>query len=191
MEYEHFDVLTRAVAAGETRRGALRLLAGGVFGIVATGIGAANGTQAGRKRGKGKRQRRRAPEARCGPLRPLCDLGEEHVCERNPATGKYEWHCRTCGPGQVSCNGHCEPRCSNGCELDPDQACLCVQPPPGKEYCPGKDRCVSTVCPPDRFFRPDICVCACNEVRPCNPGWAFDVVSCSCVSCGPEGCYPD
>jgi hypothetical protein len=151
MEHEHFDQLTRSVASGaETRRTVLRLLAGGVLGVVSARLGldsvsAGNQKKSKRKRreerpvqdavqaeGKGKNKKRRdkkrnqkrnqQPEAppECDPFAPTL-CG---ACEE-PICISGDWACRSIG----------DTPCDNGGGVWEGECC------PGQKQCPGYTEC--------------------------------------------------
>jgi hypothetical protein len=98
MDGKLFDELTLSLGAEKTRRGALRLLAGGALGAVLTRLGLEEAA------------------ARCVRLGGRCERSRE--CCAGGCQGR---RCR-CGTGTKACNGRCIPagQCCNGCPAGQD-----------------------------------------------------------------------
>lgn len=94
-----------------------------------------------------------APNECCELTGPLCaDECAEAVCVNG------EWKCRSeCTGDKTCCMGVCLPPCPNGCNVD-ENCAHCTEPPVGKVYCEGQDRCVDA-CGSGQRLHPDTCKC--------------------------------
>jgi hypothetical protein len=143
MDDFHFDEVARSLAGGgETRRGLLRLVAGGVLGGVTSRLGLAAGAAA--KSGKHRRQRQGAANRnealqaegkrkKCKKRKPqLCDpYCEEEGGRCCPGVG--------CVVDEQCCPG--EKTCDDGSCVDPLDQCCPDQKRCGNGECVARDEC--------------------------------------------------
>lgn len=177
MDHHHFDALIRSAATGHpTRRAAIRLLAGGVLGILATRLGLAEGAAA--KRGKQRRQtatRRRGRSA-------VQSEGKRKKKRKKPKSPRPS----LCDPLCVEDGGRCCP--GAGCVFD-EQCCPGEKPCADgscvglRQCCPGEPSCGDGTCP-----APGKC---CPEMHQCGDGSCVDPLDACCPDqqrCGNGAC---
>lgn len=190
MDADRFDALAKSLAAGHTRRTTVRLLAGGVVGIVA-GLG--RGVRSVRGQGGGA----------CDGIPPCpwpqvgqdcCDEPNGYACTANKVC---------CRPGQEPCGG-APGAWGCCCRTDAGEACNPAYDPdtPGSECCPcqaGRVRCRDGCCGPGERCDPATIACApCPAGQPacgffCCPSEAYECVDgvCRCPDerfCGAACC---
>jgi hypothetical protein len=123
MDQERFDRFARGLAAGLSRRGMMRNLAGAAIGGIVVAVGGSEAGARKRKRGRGKRKGQpvctpktcaelgrtcgSAPDDGCG--NPL-DCGGEAVCGSEISTNCCAGKC--CKANGVGCSSNAE--CCNG-----------------------------------------------------------------------------
>jgi hypothetical protein len=165
MDDRDVDALVRLLAAGETRRAALRLLAGGALAGLAARLGLAEGAEA-------KKQRQRRPEPkRQDKLQP-----EGKRKGKKQGKNKAKPRPKPCGPNEHRCGpGPCIPinqccsnqkRCADGSCVSQGACC------PGEKVCvdgscvatgaccPGERRCADGSCTPFHL--------CCQGEKPCG-----------------------
>ena len=179
MDGERFDAITRRLAAGASRRGALRLLAGGALGGLLARLGPqeAAATHAGcRHNGASCARAGQCCSGRCdsGTCRPCTKAGQcpqpANPCQRAVCTGTGRCALRdkptgtACGEGQVCCGGVCTVLGTNancgGCGESCERTC---------QACTGAGTCA-----------------AANEGAPCSDGTKF----CRSGTCIGDDCVP-
>ena len=164
MDQEHFDDLTRSVAGGgNTRRAAMRLLAGSALAGVAAHLGLTSVTEAKKSKqqqrasskshgelkseGRGKKKHHKKRDKKRDKRRhkkpqdadiPLCPL----TCEESGKKCCDDGSCvviELCCPGQRMCaDGGCQPKtqCCDDERKCPDGSCAIIG-----ECCPGLHQC--------------------------------------------------
>lgn len=193
MDGQRFDEITKALAAGASRRRIIQ-------GIAAGALGAAFGL------------RRAAPGDAAGPCRQLgeaCKPGPTGIelgscCATNANGGASNLFCQKvaetgadrceCTTGFVRCNGACVSiSCPGGASLN-TTTCTC-ECPDSAPLCNGA--CVPNTCPAGsgQVFNTSTCACECPStapeacggvcLAPCPSGQVRNATTCAC-ECGPN-----
>ncbi|MFN8665448.1 MAG: hypothetical protein U0075_26445, partial [Thermomicrobiales bacterium] len=161
MDHESFDVLARTVMTNlGTRRGALRVLAGGVFGGVAAHLGLDEQAAAKVKR-HGRRPAGHKPDGQAQAA------GKKHKRKHKRNERNKPAPPSSCGPGFRPCsNGSCVADKPGVCCLD-------------EEFCPGgRCRASNECCQGDRLCSGTTTCVGPNECCPAEK------------KCGDGNCYP-
>ena len=159
MDQEHFDDLTRTLAdAGETRRAAVRLLAGGMLGSLAAWLGMADAAEAKAKpkKPKGKSRRKRKSQSERKMHGSLLAQGKGKGKRKKPTR-------KSPAPPPPSPLPPLPPGCEscNECQMCQDGACV-PDPALGGVPCQGSG-------PHCNYCLNGLCIA--TEQRPCDDGF--------------------